>query len=584
MAREFDKFDWWNPFDWGGAHDEESIFRGGRTRKEQREYEEAQKRGRGRGRDRDNRDRDRGSDRGRGDDRGGGQYRPTGQDPDKSGFEHIGDIFRREVPGFRQHGFSDSEAQDLSGAGWSPEDASYAYKTLQGNTNLSENKIIYMMEQVGANSFLNDLDGYVEFGNFMDQYDLSSGDFRQIVESGNDIRDVLSTYQQVAENTGETGNDLHDLVMENARDGDITNSIGATQNYRDLSSRDRGRLKDGEPITAAGKQGLEAQQQSQNLLSEFLDYYREDRGEAKEWRNKLDEERKDALDKALEEEKRRRGIEDEARADFLGYREKTRAQYEDEMAQRDQFRDLAQQSYVDRANLMQDIKDAPSTVEESARQSFEQSLANQAALSATLPTRTGGSSAKYLADQARTHNAQIAAQTSVNRMIEQQSKNQMLSGLIGQQEASATQQQNLALGGAQASLAAQSQAMQEMSAQGAIAQRALGAQGLQAGLQTNLGGQYGTNLANTMQAGQGYAGTASGIIGQQHQMQLQREQMDLERMKMWLGLAGGVVGAGTTLAGAAFGGPAGAAVGSQVGSAVGGGMAGQSSFPSGTIA
>lgn len=34
MAR--DTFEWWNPADWFGAHDEESVFRGGRTREEDR--------------------------------------------------------------------------------------------------------------------------------------------------------------------------------------------------------------------------------------------------------------------------------------------------------------------------------------------------------------------------------------------------------------------------------------------------------------------------------------------------------------------------------------------------------------------
>ena len=332
--------------------------------------------------------------------------------------------------------------------------------------------------------------------------------------------------------------------------------------------------------------GLATKKKQNDLMNEFLDYYREDREEAKDWRDKLDEERKEALDKALEEERRRKKIEDEARQEFISYREKTRGQYEDEMTQREKFRDLAQQSYQDRADLMQEIKNAPSTVEESLRQSFEQSLSNQAALAATLPTRTGGSSAKMLADQARTHNAQIAAQGAVSRMVEQQAKNQMLSGLIGQQEASATQQQQFALGGAQSALAAQNQAMQEMSAQGAMAQRALGAQGLQHNVQNTLGGQYGANLSNIMQGGSGYAGAATNLIGQQYQMQLQREQMDMQRLNQWLGLASAGLAATGTIAGAAFGGPAGAAVGGALGGAAGQAIqsAGQSNYPSGNIA
>lgn len=53
MARR-DTFEWWNPFDWYGAHDEESIFRGGRTREEERRR--SRRRSRRSGRDRDETD------------------------------------------------------------------------------------------------------------------------------------------------------------------------------------------------------------------------------------------------------------------------------------------------------------------------------------------------------------------------------------------------------------------------------------------------------------------------------------------------------------------------------------------------
>ena len=259
-------------------------------------------------------------------------------------------------------------------------------------------------------------------------------------------------------------------------------------------------------------------------------------------------------DDAQDDRKTRIDREKEFLSDFEVERQKHREDFEQKRAEADKYREKTDASIDQRAALIQDIKNAPSTVEEQARQSFEQNLQNQAALSASLPTRTGGSGAKMLADQARTQNAQIAAQTQVSRLQEQLQRDALIGDMLSGQAALNTQQYNTALGSADTSRALLDETARAFSLKGALAQRNLQGQGISTGAGVNTMGQLGATIGASNQAatGAGNLNLGYGNLGLGHAQLAQQGDQFTQELKqrqneMIAGLVGTIVTGGAKL-------------------------------------
>ena len=153
-----------------------------------------------------------------------------------------------------------------------------------------------------------------------------------------------------------------------------------------------------------------------------------------------------------------------------------------------------------------------------------------------------------LSDQARTQNAQVAAQTSVARMQEKLQRDSLIGDMLAGQAALNTQQYNTTLGGAQTALAGANEALQAFGAKGALAQRNLAAQGLGSQTSLGLGGQIGSGIGTGFGAGQGALGASQNIYNTNNQLNLAYEQLDAQKQAAILGLVGAGIGAVGTFA------------------------------------
>ena len=115
----------------------------------------------------------------------------------------------------------------------------------------------------------------------------------------------------------------------------------------------------------------------------------------------------------------------------------------------------ARQDYQDdrqaQKGLISELRNAPSTYEEAARQGHEQSLKNQSALASLLPTRAGGSAARDILNQQKELDLNIAQSSAVGRLEEINQRRSQIANILAAQQGSAQNQQQLDLAQSDAS-------------------------------------------------------------------------------------------------------------------------------------
>ncbi len=245
----------------------------------------------------------------------------------------------------------------------------------------------------------------------------------------------------------EAGDDSFEAFQRGYESGEATG----------FDSKFVGGIKDS--ITSGKKSQPELDAESRRKTSIRAEEEAEERDDLQDdLREKAEKEYKQGEDEA----DRAEDLED----DVLRERKRDKAKYSDERDQRIQEYLADRQSQIgtekELDQMMAEVKNAPSTVREAVRQAEEESLRNNAALAASLPTRFGGSSARSLLDQQREQSLNIAQGSAVGQLQESEGRRDLISRLLGQKQTSQAARQQLAIQGGQQALTGQQVATQSL--------------------------------------------------------------------------------------------------------------------------
>jgi len=267
-----------------------------------------------------------------------------------------------------------------------------------------------------------------------------------------DIRDFADQAYRAYEQSDERGSSgFPSFVKEYVRttqseteDGEEIDISDATETNReidegrpDVTTEEKNRERvTGEAPTSAKRQDLtsEALDAARKTFDKSFELYDDQVERAEDFERLSNQERRRRLgleDEALEEAERSAARVDEDRRRYLEDYELAR---EDARFDRDA-----------RKGLIEELRNAPSTYEEAQRQGHEQTLKNQAALAAVLPTRAGGSAVRSILDQQKELDLNVAQASSVGRLQEIAGRRNLMAQLLSQNQAGALEQQKLAL-------------------------------------------------------------------------------------------------------------------------------------------